>query len=168
MAKTERTIVPTTREGFDNERVIFVNISNPLNKNEAFEIVWDVPKAADGIDAIEAFLKDRYNCTLDDLMVRGVRNISTAPNYVEQGFDGHEETLPNGRTKFVPDSMKVDGHAQMQALADDFRCGTRTAANPTQKALAEKAKAAESAAAKLGFGSLEEMLERAKELGLTA
>lgn len=125
---------------FDNKKTVVTNVGFTAGAVEKYQIAWLVPKTDE-----EA--KERYDCTLNDLVAAGVRQFSTRPDYKTVGFDDDG-------------NLKPEGHEAMQSLADGYKFGARASGGPTQKVMAQKAKSAES---ELDM-SLEEMVAKMKEL----
>lgn len=92
---------------FDAEKSVVTFIGVGRGASIRYGVTFPIPSTDE-----EA--KKRYNCTLNDLIKKGVRDISTAPGYQAVGFDGEGNLVP-------------DGHAKMQALADGYKIGVRTA-----------------------------------------
>ena len=103
-----------------------------------YEITWPVPQDTD-----EA--KERYNCSLEDLITLGIRNLTTKPDYQSVGFDDKGNLLENG-------------HELMQALAASYKVGARKTNVKTQEQ-----KQLESVLAAKGM-TMAELIERAKNL----
>lgn len=160
MAKEKREIKSNApvRE-FDNTKNLVTTVKNPLDKDEVFEIIWLIPESDE--EAME-----RYDCTMADLVASGVRNLSYRPDYIESGFVFEETKDADGKViDRYPVALKEGGHEAMQELADNYRVG-RTA----QPGQSVKAKAARVAAVEkqLGGMTIEELLAKAKEMGIVA
>lgn len=125
---------------FDNNKSLITNIGFTAKSDEKYQIVWLIPETDE-----EA--KERYDCTLKDLVEAGIRQFSTRPNYKDVGFEDTGE-------------LKPEGHLAMQTLADGYKVGQRATAGASQKVMAQKAKKAE---AELGM-TMEEMVEKMKAL----
>lgn len=137
--KREITYEPAIRE-FDNSRTLITNIGFTAKSDVKYEIIWDIP-------ATDEEAKDRYDCTLQDLVTAGVRQLSTRPDYKSVGFDENTGELKDG------------GHEAMQTLADGYKVGQRQV-GVSQKATVAKVKKAE---ADLDM-SLDDMLKKMAEL----
>lgn len=138
--ETKREIVyePAIRE-FDNTKNLITNIGFTAKSDVKYEILWPIPETDE-----EA--KDRYDCTLNDLVRAGIRQLSTRPNYKLVGFEDDG-------------TLKDDGHEAMQALADNYKVGQRVVGQ-SQKATVQKVKKAES---DLGM-DLDTMVKKMAEL----
>lgn len=162
--KKEFEYVPAIRE-FDNQRTMITNIRNPLNKDQFFEILWDVPQMADGVEAAEAQCKERYDCDLQTLIEAGIRNFTTRPDYLGVGFEFAKDEKGNDIRK-QPLSLKPNGHEEMQILADGFQPGRTQRTGESVKAKAAKADAMDKKLAEAGVQNLDDLLAKAKEMGL--
>ena len=138
MAENEKIYHAPVRE-FDNNKSLITRIGFTANSDEKFEIVWDIP-------ATDEEAKSRYDCELKDLVVAGIRQFSTRPNYKDVGFD-------------EDGTLKAEGHEAMQIMADGYQVG-RQATGISQKAVVAKVKAAES---ELGM-THDEMVAKMKEM----
>lgn len=163
-AEESKTYVPAVRE-FDNQRTMITNIRNPLNKDEFFEILWPVPQIADGLEAAEAECKERYDCNLQTIIDAGIRNFTTRPDYLGVGFEFEKDEKGNEIRK-RPLSLKPDGHEQMQILADGFQPGRTQRTGESVKAKAAKADQMESKLKEAGVANLDELLAKAREMGI--
>ena len=103
-----------------------------------YEIQWDIPKTEE--EAIK-----RYNCTLEDLVVLGVRNLTTKPDYQSVGFDKAGNLIDKG-------------HELMQNLADSYKVGAKKTSTKT----AEQRQLESVLAAK--NMTMAELIEKAKNL----
>lgn len=162
--KKEFEYIPAIRE-FDNQRTMITNIRNPLNKDQFFEILWDVPQMADGVEAAEAQCKERYDCDLQTLIEAGIRNFTTRPDYLAVGFEFAQDEKGNDIRK-QPVALKSNGHEEMQTLADGFQPGRTQRTGESVKAKAAKADQMDKKLAEYGVTDLEVILARAKEMGL--
>ena len=97
------TYIPPVVEVTDDIMVSYVGATRGAKTK--YGIAWLVPSTDD-----EA--KELYNCTLDDLIRFGIRNLTTKPNYQSVGFD------ENG-------NLVDGGHEAMQKAADEYRVGVR-------------------------------------------
>lgn len=136
--KREIVYEPAVRE-FDNNSTLITNIGFTAKSDIKYEILWAIPSTDE-----EA--KERYDCELKDLVMAGVRQLSTRPDYKAVGFneDG---------------SLKEGGHEAMQELADGYKVGQRQV-GVSQKATVQKVKKAEG---ELGM-SLDDMVKKMAEL----
>jgi len=113
-----------------------------------YEIYWLVPTTGivDELKEMSGECQERYNCDLVDLIEMGVRQMSTRPNYQMEGFDSETgELFP-------------EGHEKMQALADAYKVGARSA-GPSIKSKAAKLDQMEKK-----YGSQEEIEAKLKRL----
>jgi hypothetical protein len=161
MAESKITTHPTIREGFDNERVIFSAIAHPLDRSQKFQILAEVPKAADGLEAVETFLKERYDCDLDTAIAAAVRQFFTRPDY-----HGHvcDFEIVNGKRVYGDLKPEYNTnekiHEAYQDLIDNYRCGTKREPGKAAvvKAKANKLDNLDAMAKKLGYASAEEFM----------
>lgn len=132
--KTVTRIEPVV---FHNENDVVTYIGNGRGADTKYGIVFPIPQNDD-----EA--KDRYNCSLNDLVRMGVQKITTAPAYGPVMF----ESRVNEEGKTVYDGALLEGgHEAGQALADEYRIGARKASDGMTAAQAKKrAKASEAVA----------------------
>ena len=155
--KVEIEYVPAVRE-FDNTRNLIVNISDPTNKQRKFEILWEKPVLADGLEVAEAFAKSRYDCELQDIVDAGIRAFSTRPDY------------PSALAEFDKDGKLVGlrdgGHERAQGLADIYTCGRKASDGQSVKAKAKQADQMNEKLAAAGVANLDELLAKAREMGL--
>jgi hypothetical protein len=163
--KPEHIYIPAVRE-FDNQRTMITNIRNPLNKLEFFEVLWDVPQMADGVEAAEAACQERYGCNLQTVIEAGIRNFTTRPDYLSVGFEFEKDEKGNDIRK-QPLAMKPNGHEEMQTLADGFQPGRPQRVGESVKAKAAKADAMEAKLKEFGVSNLDDLLAKAAEMGLT-
>lgn len=140
--KVEITHIPGNKPD-DGREYIHTLIGFKRGALEKYEIYLPVPQNDE-----EA--KSDFDCTLNDLVGHGVRQLSTRPDYKTVGFneDG---------------SLKEGGHEAMQAMADNYKVGARTLG------VGVKAKATklDSLVSEYGAGSQEELeakLAKMKEL----
>jgi hypothetical protein len=166
--KKEWTVIPSAKE-YDNERVIFVqpNIPPALVEKTKVEVVWDVPLVSDGIEAMEDFMKARYDCNLQTGINRGMRSFSTGPSYPD--FIAESEQV-NGRkvyTKLKPEFVLPNGEpdfekiaATYQEAADNYVVGRVAEPGKAKvlKAKAEKLDSLDEMAKKLGYKTAEEFM----------
>lgn len=104
--KKEITYIPPLG-GFNEAAQILTNVGYKRGASIRYGITYPIPTTDE-----EA--KDRYNCTLEDLVKMGLLKIATSPAYQGVGFDSMGELVP-------------DGHEKMQALADEYKVGARKA-----------------------------------------
>ena len=133
--KEARTVIVTSRDTADT---ISTLIGFGRGAETVYEIVWLIPTTD------EAAL-ERYNATLQDLVVLGVRNLTTKPQYHLEGFDEAGNLLENG-------------HELMQEIADSYKVGARKVSVKT----AEQ-RQLESVLANKGM-TMAELIEKAKDL----
>lgn len=127
---------------FNEASDVITYIGSSPSDDTKYGIVWSVP-------VTDEEAKDRYDCSLNDLIRAGVRQFTTRPNYKTVGFD-ENGTLVDG------------GHEAMQQLADSYKCGTRRGPSKSDKKLAAELKSAGIA----DVAALKAKLEKMKELGL--
>jgi len=90
---------------YDEDNVVITSIGASAGAEDRYQIVWLIP--ADDDKA-----KERYDCTIKDLVEAGVRQLATRVNYQSVGFDD--------------DGLLVDGgHEAMQEAADNYKVGAR-------------------------------------------
>lgn len=123
---------------FDKATQILTNVGFGRGALTRYGITYLIPTTDE-----EA--KDRYNCTLGDLVKMGLMKIATSPAYQSVGFDDNGNLVPNG-------------HEKMQALADDYKVGVRQSAG--ERITLKAAKATANAATAVA-------LQVAEEVGLS-
>lgn len=104
---------------------IITNIGYERGSKLRYEIIFPVPKTDEAA-------KERYDCTLADLISSGVRQFSTRPAYKPVGWDDKGNLLPGG-------------HEAMQKVADTYKPGQRVAGGGQKAKLAAETKRADSA-----------------------
>ena len=107
-------------------------VKNPVNDSQVFEIYTLIPKTDE-----EA--KDRYDCSMADIIEMGVRQMTYRPSYssVMLNDDG---------------TLKANAHDEIQTLLDGYTIGRKSSATGGIKA---KAKVADSITAALAKRSAE-------------
>jgi hypothetical protein len=168
MAK-DWNVIPTTREGFENDRVIFVNVNIPpaLIDKTKVEVVYDVPLVSDGLEAMEEMVKGRYECDLQTVINRGIRSISTGPNYPSFVCDTDPDSKTVKYIGFKPEFVNENGEPDLDKIASTYQdaadnCVAARKAEPGKATIVKK-KAAKldslnEMAKKLGYGSVEEFM----------
>ncbi len=159
--KVETIPITAIREDYDNTRVIFFTTTNPLNRKQKFEMIAPVPLASDGLEAMEEMLKERYDCNVDYVVQRGVRAMTTQPDY-----PGEITEFTMEGKKRVYTSLKENAHELAQAAFDNFKVGKRSTAGPTQKRKAAELDAANAELKKSGIDSVGELIAKAKAAGI--
>jgi len=135
---------------FDNKTSLITRIGFTASATDKYEIVWPIP-------ANDEEAKDRYDCTIQDLVEAGIRQLSTRPNYKEAGFFTDKDKENYGE-------LRPGGHEAMQELADSYKIGVRKA-GVSQKATVKKVKTAE-AELDMSFDDMVKKLAELKEQGL--
>jgi len=136
----------------DGKEYLHTNIGFDRSADTKYEIYWLLPVTGikDELIALSEECQARYDCTLVDMVESGVRQLTTRPDYKSVGFD----ELGN---------LKPEGHAYMQAMADNYKVGARTAGEGVKS----KAAKLDNMVAKYGAGSqaeLEAKLAKMEEL----
>ena len=141
--KIESVAHPAIRE-YDNTKTLIVRTGSKRGAVNRFEIIWMVPTTDE-----EA--KERYNCSLSDLIENGVQIISHAPDYA---------TIFNGKDEYTPEL-----HTELQNMADNYKVGTkRIGAGAKTKAEAAVGRAVQDKAKAFGYESVEEMFEALQKI----
>lgn len=127
---------------YDRNKTFLAKTGSGKGAVNRYEIAWLIP-------ATDEEAKNRYDCSLQDLVVMGVQIISHRPNY---GVILTED---------VYDEAK---HGKCQTLADSYKPGQRVVG----KSAATKAEAAtgrliQDAAKRLGFSTVEEVIALAEK-----
>lgn len=124
----------------DGKTYLHTNIGFDRAADTKYEIYWLLP-TTDIIEELKALseeCQDRYDCDLAALIESGVRQLTTRPDYKEVGFDEDGD-------------LKPEGHANMQAMADNYKVGARVAGEGVKS----KAKKLDTMVDKFGGGSQE-------------
>jgi len=123
---------------FDNSKTFIAKTGSAKGAVNRYEIAWLIP-------ATDEEAKERYDCTLQDLVVMGVQIISHRPNYgaIFNGVDEYDH----------------EKHVKCQALADAYKPGQRVVGKGAiTKAEAAAGRKAQEGANKLGFKTIEELI----------
>lgn len=141
----------------DGKIYLHTNIGFDRAADTKYEVYWLLPTTdiIEDLKALSDECQDRYDCDLVTLIESGVRQLTTRPEYKEVGFteDG---------------TLKPEGHANMQAMADNYKVGARVAGEGVKT----KAKKLDSMVEKYGDGSQATLearlakLEEAEKQGL--
>ena len=127
----------------DGRPYLHTNIGFDRGSEVKYEIYWLIP-------ATDEEAKERYDCDLATLVESGVRQLTTRPDYKGVGFTEEGE-------------LKEDGHADMQAMADNYKVGARIAGEGVKSKAQKHSKMVE----KYGGGSeaeLQAKLDKLEEL----
>jgi len=126
----------------DGKEYLHTNIGFNRAADTKYEIYWPLPVTGikDDLIALSEECQDRYDCSLVDMIESGIRQLTTRPDYKIVGFtdDG---------------ILKDNGHAAMQAMADNYKVGARAAG----EGIKSKATKLDNMVAKYGAGSQEEL-----------
>ena len=100
----------------DGKEYLHTNIGFDRGAPTKYEVYWVLPVTdiRDELIALSDECKARYDCDLIALIESGVRQLTTRPDYKSVGF-------------FEDGILKEDGHANMQAMADNYKVGARVA-----------------------------------------
>jgi len=131
-----------------SDRRLVTNVGAFRGADDRFEIYFLVPKT-------DEQAADRYDCTRDDLVEMGVRQIATRVDYPSVMFDEDGE-------------LKEGGHAAGQELADGYRVGAKRVAGATQKKKAAELDAVQKAAGEVDMNdadALAAFVERIRKSG---
>ena len=93
------------------------------DKTQRWGLTFPIPKN-------EEEAQSRYDCPMSTLAAAGVRQFSTRPGYLADGFDYKVEA--NGKVITESASLKPNGHALMQKAADEYKVGQTVAADSTR------------------------------------
>jgi len=130
---------------FDNAKSYIAKTGKMKKAKVRYEIVWPVP-------ATDEEAKERYDCSLRDLIEMGIQIISHRPDY---GALFEEK----------PDEYSAELHKALQTLADAYKPGQRVTGKGAQtKVEAAIGRKVQEQAAMLGFGTTESMMEALAEL----
>ena len=126
----------------DGKTYLHTNIGFDRASDVKYEIYWPLPTTdiVEELIALSDECKDRYDCDLVALIESGVRQLTTRPDYKDVGFT--EEGV-----------LKPEGHANMQAMADNYKVGARVAGEGVKS----KAKKLDTMVDKYGGGSQDEL-----------
>jgi len=153
MAEEKREIEHIAGDKPDDGKIyLHTNIGFDRGSDTKYEVYWLLPTTGiiDELKSISDECQERYDCDLVTLIESGVRQLTTRPDYKEVGFteDG---------------TLKPEGHANMQAMADNYKVGARVAGEGVKT----KAKKLDTMVDKYGGGSqaeLEAKLAKMEEL----
>jgi len=134
--KTESIVHPAIRE-FDNKTTLVARTGSFKGAINRYEILFTVP-------ATDEEAKERYDCTLADLITMGVQIISHRPDYA---------SLFNKK-----DEYSKELHIELQKLADSCKPGQKRVGKSAQTtAEAAAGRKAQTDAEALGFTTPAEM-----------
>lgn len=125
-------------QGFND--VYETAISVHGREGEKFMVYWPIPDT-------DEQAKERYNCSLGDLIRAGVAKLSTTPDYagrrqpnakdLKEGLTG-EYVYTGAAYATTSGDLRDDFYEAMQAAADGYAVGRSRTAGPSQKAKAAK------------------------------
>lgn len=121
-AKPVREIIEAVRTVEANDLVTLIGFKR--GAKTVYEIIWPVPTN-------EEEAQKRYACSLETLIISGVRALATRPNYQDEGFDAEGNFLEAGID--AEGNPTKDGQEKMQDLADSYKTGQRTTSEATKE-----------------------------------
>ena len=126
----------------DGKTYLHTNIGFDRSSDVKYEIYWLLPTTdiLEELIALSDECQARYDCDLVSLIESGVRQLTTRPDYKDVGFTEDGE-------------LKPEGHANMQAMADNYKVGARVAGEGVKT----KAKKLDTMVDKYGGGSQDEL-----------
>jgi len=126
----------------DGKEYLHTNIGFNRAADTKYEVYWLLPVTGikEELVVLSEECQARYDCTLVDMIESGIRQLTTRPDYKSVGFT--ESGV-----------LKDNGHAYMQAMADNYKVGARAAG----EGIKSKATKLDNMVAKYGAGSQEEL-----------